>query len=403
VSTKIMPRLLVLSSTYPRWKGDHEPAFVHELSRRLTRDFDVYVLCPSAPSARQHEILDDVYVQRYRYAHNSKECLVSDGGIITNLRKNRLYWLLVPGFLFAQLWSTWRAIRKLRPDVIHAHWLVPQGLTVAVLGAFSKKVPPFVVTSHGADLFALRSWPLRALKRFVARRAASMTVVSNAMLTALEQQGIRNDHAQVQPMGVDLCTQFVPDPSIERNPNEILFVGRLVKKKGLRYLLEAMPKVLEKHPRAFLTIAGFGPDELPLRRKAYSLGVSERVQFLGAVTPSRLPDLYRRATLFVAPFVEAKGGDQEGLGLVTVEAIGCGCPVIVSDLPAVADVIEDASLRVRPADRGALASTIIAQMNCDANDLRSKADRRRQHVLKHFDWSVRAQAYARLLSEMRHS
>lgn len=399
-NSKRRHRLLVLASTYPRWADDSEPAFVHELSRRLTDTFDVNVVAPHAPGAKEDEIVDGVQIHRYRYAPERFETLVNDGGIVTNLRRSAWKWVLVPGFLLALLWCTWRQIRRSSPDVIHAHWLIPQGLAVAILSLLDKRTPPFVVTSHGADLFALRSWPLRALKRFVARRAAGITVVSKAMLASLAQQGIQNAHVHVLPMGVDLSTQFVPDPSLERNPNEILFVGRLVEKKGLRYLLEAMPKVLERHPDAFLTIAGFGPDESALRRKAYSLGVYEHVGFRGAVRPSRLPDLYRQATLFVAPFVEAQGGDQEGLGLVTIEAIGCGCPVIVSDLPAVFDVIEDASLRVRPADPGALASAIVAQMNCDAEELRRKADRLRQHVFNHFDWSSRSEAYARLLSEM---
>jgi glycosyltransferase involved in cell wall biosynthesis len=107
--------------------------------------------------------------------------------------------------------------------------------------------------------------------------------------------------------------------------------------------------------------------------------------------------LYRRAAIFVAPFVEAEGGDQEGLGLVTVEAIGCGCPVIVSDLPAVADVIQDASLRVRPADPAALASTIVSLMVYAREELRTKADCLRKQVVSRFDWSARAGAYAQLL------
>jgi glycosyltransferase involved in cell wall biosynthesis len=128
-----------------------------------------------------------------------------------------------------------------------------------------------------------------------------------------------------------------------------------------------------------------------------ALGVSGRVEFLGAVPQSRLPDLYRRAAIFVAPFVEAEGGDQEGLGLVTLEAIGCGCPVIVSDLPAVADVIQDASLRVRPADPDALALAIVSLMNSAREQVSTKVDRLRKQAVSRFDWSARARAYAGLL------
>jgi glycosyltransferase involved in cell wall biosynthesis len=95
--------------------------------------------------------------------------------------------------------------------------------------------------------------------------------------------------------------------------------------------------------------------------------------------------------------VEAEGGDQEGLGLVTVEAIGCGCPVIVSDLPAVADVIQDASLRVKPADLDGLSSAIIFQMGRDRDDLRRQVEDIRRRAFDRFDWSARAENYKQLL------
>ncbi|MDT8410302.1 MAG: glycosyltransferase, partial [Wenzhouxiangellaceae bacterium] len=203
-------RLLVLSSTYPRSEHDPEPGFVHELARRLTDAFEVRVIGPHATGAALREQMDGVDITRFRYAPSKLETLVNDGGIVTNLKRNPIKWLLVPAFLFAQTWTTWQTIRTWRPDVIHAHWLIPQGLIVALLGRVSRKVPPFLVTSHGADLFALRFWPMPAVKRFVTRRAAAVTVVSQAMLKALEEQGISTENATVQPMGVDLTERYVP-------------------------------------------------------------------------------------------------------------------------------------------------------------------------------------------------
>ena len=120
------PVLLVLTSTYPRWKGDHEPGFVHELSRRLADDFKVIALGPSAPGAKPRETLDGVDVVRYRYAPRRMETLVNDGGIVTNLRRHRWKVLLLPGFVMALAWRAWRLQRTERVDVIHAHWLIPQ-------------------------------------------------------------------------------------------------------------------------------------------------------------------------------------------------------------------------------------------------------------------------------------
>src|SRR5690606_20027400 len=109
-------------------------------------------------------------------------------------------------------------------------------------------------------------------------------------------------------------------------------------KKGLRYLLDALPTVLKHHPDSFISVAGFGPELDALRTQAATLGLTDSVRFLGAVPQSELPALYQRAALLVSPFVRAESGDEEGLGLVLVEAIGCGCPVLAGSVSAMADV-----------------------------------------------------------------
>ncbi|MGH8399555.1 MAG: glycosyltransferase, partial [Gammaproteobacteria bacterium] len=195
------PRLLVLASTYPRWQDDPEPGFVHELSRRLTERFEVAVLAPHAAGAKSEEIMEGVHVFRYRYAPARWETLVNAGGIINNLKRRPWKWLLVPVFLLAQMWATWRLIRRWHPDVIHAHWLIPQGLLVAMLASMDRHIPPLVVTSHGADLFALRAAPLVALKRFVIRHAAAITVVSRVMQDEVSKLGADIARISVQPMG----------------------------------------------------------------------------------------------------------------------------------------------------------------------------------------------------------
>src|SRR5690348_13154294 len=244
------PTLLVLASTYPRWSGDHEPGFVHELAKRLTDHFKVIAVVPSAPGATARETLDGVEVIRYRYAPRRFETLVNDGGIVTNLRRHRWKMLLVPTFVWAQAWRTWRLLRTRQIDVIHAHWLLPQGLIAALLGKLSGQAPPFLVTAHGADLFALRGKGLNALKRFVARKATTVTVVSEAMRNELAHIGSNVGNVEVQPMGVDLTIRFIPGSATKRSYGEILFVGRLVEKKGLRYLIDAMPAILRVFPSA---------------------------------------------------------------------------------------------------------------------------------------------------------
>jgi glycosyltransferase involved in cell wall biosynthesis len=394
-----LPRLLVLASTYPRWAGDPEPGFVHELARRLTGDFEVLVVGPHAPGARLRETHEGVTVARYRYAPRSLETLVNDGGIVGNLRRHPWKALLLPGFVLAQTWATWRAIRQHRPDVIHAHWLVPQGLVVALLGLLPGRWPPFVVTSHGADLFALRGTAWQWLKRLVVRRAAAVTVVSSAMQEAVLGLGADPATLSVQSMGVDLQHRFTPDDSQPRSRHELLFVGRLVAKKGLLHLLQAMPAILRANPEAHLTVAGFGPEEARLRQACEALCLVHCVSFLGPVEQVALPELYRRAAVFVAPFVRAPGGDEEGLGLVLVEAAGCGCPVVAGQVAAVRDVVDDPAIGVivDPLDAEALAAAVLDAMGGSAGT--PESGRRRAAAVARFDWGPRAGAYAALLKE----
>jgi glycosyltransferase involved in cell wall biosynthesis len=392
------PRLLVVTSTYPRWEGDHEPGFVHGLARELLPFFDVMVLCPHAPGAAVLEVLDGVAVRRYRYAPTRLETLVNDGGILGNLRHSRWKWLLVPGFLASQVVAFRRLRHSWKPDVVHAHWLLPQGLAATLGLSFPRARTPLVVTSHGTDLHALRAPVLAALKRFVVRRAAAITVVSAAMLDELWRIGGDEPKSHVLPMGVDLTGRFVPDVGSPRSNDEILFVGRIAETKGLRHLLDAMPAVLSARPSARLRVVGFGP-ELEMRKtQAKALGIGEKVQFEGAMPQGALPALYRRAAMLVAPFEEAPSGAREGLGLVMVEAVGCGCPVVTTRQLAVDDVFGPAgpAALADPGSAHSLATAMLRVLKepCAA---RASAVLARPFVVDRFGMESVAQRYAEVI------
>lgn len=392
------PTVLVLASTYPRWRDDPEPGFVHELCRRLAARFHVIALVPDAPGADASGVLDGVDVVRYRYAPRRFETLVNHGGIATNLRRSRWKWLLVPGFLIGQYLAARRLLKRRRVDVIHAHWLLPQGLIARRL----KRVAgvPYLVTSHGGDLFGLRGRALNALKRRVAAAAAAMTVVSSAMRDEAIRVGLQPPRLSVLPMGVDMRERFVPDETIQRNRDELVFVGRLVPKKGLVHLLDAMPAVLAQLPATTLTIAGFGPEEDALKAQAGRLGIATNVKFLGAMPQSELPALYRRASLFVAPFIRDDSGNQEGLPVVLMEAIGCGCPVLVGDVAGIEDLLGEAcaDVCVSPGDSRALATAIVESLG-NPERARLRAAAIRATAAGRIDWEHIADGYAQQLQQ----
>lgn len=393
------PRLLVLTSTFPRWPGDKEPAFVYELSRRLTDRFAVTVLAPRAPGSQEQESMEGLEVRRFGYFFKRWESLATHGGgILNRLRVNPFNYLLVPPFLLGQLWSLVRLLRQDPIDLIHAHWLIPQGLVALIGCRLAGLSIPVVTTSHGGDLYALRGRLMQRLKSWVMANSRHLTAVSAAMRSDVIGMGIPPDRVSVVSMGVDLHFRFTPDPNTQRDPAGLLFVGRLVEKKGLAVLIEALPRLIERRPETTLTVAGAGPLELEIKRLAADLGVIEHVRFLGMVGQEELPPLMRRASLLVVPFLIAKGGDQEGLGLVSVEAAGCECPVIAGDVPAVRDVIADGEtgILVPPGEPVALAAS-ITELLADP-DRRARLGRAaRTYCLGRFDWESIAEHYGELL------
>lgn len=379
----------MLASTYPRWLGDHEPGFVHELAKRLTKNFNVFVITPHSNNAKKHEILEGVTVFRYQYAPRKLQSLVNNGGIVTNLKNSPWKLLLLPFFFIAQLLLIRKIIKRESIDIVHAHWLIPQGLALALLSKIMK-VPPLLTTSHGADLFALQGKLFNFLKIFVVKQSVQLSVVSQAMKAELIKLGVDENKVDVMPMGVDI-NKFNINPNITRASNEILFVGRLVEKKGLSNLIDALPSILRKHPTSYLSIIGFGPEELKLKAQAQKLNIENKVNFIGAVNQNKLAKHYQSATVFVAPFVETKSGDQEGLGLVLVEALACGCPVVVSDIPACKDVIDGMSnVEIFPSkDIQSLSEAVNLSITKNNNDPKVNT----QILNERFSWQAVAQNY----------
>ena len=398
------PHVLVLTSTFPRWENDTEPAFVFELSRRLADEFEITVISPRTPGSKEREGMADLRVIRFPYFFNRWEKLaMHGGGILNKLKSNPLYYLMIPFFLLGQMRAVVGLLRSERFDLIHAHWLIPQGFVAALSLLMTGKKIPLLCTSHGGDLFALKGKGLQRLKRWVMDKSAALTVVSTAMKKTVVDMGVAPDKVDVIPMGVDLKGLFTPDPGVQRKTDELLFVGRLVEVKGLQILLDAMPKVLAKHPGIRLVVAGAGPLESELRASAAKLNMTDCVDFLGMVPQLKLPSLYQQATLAVFPFIVTKSGVQEGFGLVVVEAMGCCCPVIAGDLPAIQDTVvhEENGLIFPSGNAQVLADSILKLL--DDPEFRARlAGEGRKSVVQNFDWEIIAEKYAEIYEKLMH-
>ncbi len=353
------------------------------------------VLAPHAPQLPVSETFGSLKIRRFRYFFSAYEKLAYEGGMLAKLKKNIFYFALIPFFLLGEWWAVWRFLRKTPVDVIHAHWIFPQAFIALTATMFSRTRPAILCTSHGGDLYGLRGHFWQILKTWVVNRIDAMTVVSNAMREELTKLPVKSEIISVVPMGVDLKKHFTPpNEQVENASPIILFAGRLVEKKGLTYLLDAFAIVLKDFPEAVLKIIGNGPLYKTLETQTKQLGISGQVCFSGSVSNRNLPAYYRKADVTVFPSVIDKNGDQEGFGLVLVEALGCECATVTTDLRAMRDIVCDgeSTLVVAQKDSAALAEAIGTLLR-DKKLRRQLGQRGRLSVLSRYDWDVITQRY----------
>lgn len=354
------PRLLVVASTFPGRPGDGTPEFIRDLSLRLAHTFDTTVLVPRVPDAPEREESGGITVERFAYFPRRWEDL-ADGAIIENLRTRPSRWLQVVPFIVSEALHLRRMVRRHRPDVIHVHWLIPQGVA-ALLAA---RHTPWVVTTLGGDVYALDNVVARWLKRAVLRRARAVTCMNADMRDRLIDAGAAPETTRVQLLGADLRTIQEVGAGETRIPGRILFAGRLVEKKGVTVLLDALRR-LPADVDWSLEIMGDGPLRDELTARAEGLPVT----FTGAASREELSRAYARCSVMTVPSVPASSGDQDGLPTVLLEAMGAGCAIVGSDLPGIDEAIDDGvtGLLVPPADADALAAALHSLLTDD--DLR---------------------------------
>lgn len=368
------PRLLVVASTFPAGQDDGTPAFVRDLAQEVSAEFDTVVLVPSVPGGRRREQIGSMAVRRFRYFPRRWEDL-ADGAILENLRSRRSRWIQVLPFVLAEAWALRKAIREHRPDVVHLHWMIPQGVAALLVA----RSVPWVVTTLGGDVYALRDPVSRRLKRAILRRARAVTTMNEDMRQRLVELGAPPEHTHVLPMGIDLGGVRSAAVAASRTPGRILFVGRLVEKKGAAILLDAL-RLLHPGVSWSLDVVGDGP--LRQRMEAAARGLP--VRFLGQQGRAELYNLYARVEVVAVPSVPAASGDQDGLPLVLLEAMAAGAAVVGSDLPGINDAVtDDLSGVLVPHSQPAALAAALERILAD-EDLRRRLGERAQAAAGHF-------------------
>ena len=245
--------------------------------------------------------------------------------------------LLVPW----RVYQTKKVIEELHPDVLHTVWIPTGGL----IGALSHFHPVLLMPLASDVLIQPRKsifW--RQITKFVFKSADMISCDSETAKTeVITQSGFPHDKIVVFPRGVDLDV-FHPDPELGEKTREslgwldkkiMIMTRRFAPVYGIEYFLRALPEVAEEVPDTRVLLIGSGPLELSLREMVKELGLENMVRFQGQVVNKVVPAYLNAADLYVSSPL------SDGTSVSLLEAMACGLPVVVTDVPAILVWVEN--------------------------------------------------------------
>jgi glycosyltransferase involved in cell wall biosynthesis len=351
--------ILVVSSVYPMTADGNHGAFVREAIVRLQAKVGKFTVFAPAYEACKSYVLDGVKVYRFRYSPKRFENLARDGAP-TKLQRQPLYLLAAALYILLGTIQLFWVCRKEKPDLLQIHWPFPHGL-MALPSSILLGIP-MVFCFHGAELMLANKFGFVAhILRWLLPIAKNVT--ANSSFTCGLIRKLYDGSVTVIPYGLTVEAK----PPKERPHDQIptlLFVGRLDERKGLRYLLDALPLVLAKQP-VNLHVVGKGILEQEIKSQCQAMNLNNHVKFLGFVSKEELADQYAGCDIFVLPAIVDSKGDTEGLGIVMIEALAHQKPVIASAVGGIVDVIQSDStgLLVPQKDPKALAEGILTLLS----------------------------------------
>ena len=417
-------KVLVIGSVYPRFQEDAEVPWLRTSVAHLKKaGIEIQVLAPAYKGLKSHDI-DGTHVNRFRYAPANWEILTHEEGAPSKMASKPWLQLLAIPYIINGFFQCIRICRKWRPDVIHAHWPFPHAYIA--LGAAKLFRIPLVLNFHGAELLLIRKkkW-VKPLLKFAIGQAQA--IFANSSFTAGKIKALRNVDVEWSPYGTTLETRDESNASChpERNvvkskdpvtivPHpvngkfKILFVGRHIERKGICYLIEAA-KYLPRD-KFEIRIVGVGDLTEQLNQQAALLDERQKTKderdvilsesegssqgnqpadiiFTGKLSPEDLANEYKTANVFVLPAIVDHKGDTEGLGVVLIEAMELGLPIVASNVGGIPDVVVDgkSGILVPEKDPVALAEA-FKRLEADATLIQKLLAGARKRIEECFTW-----------------
>jgi glycosyltransferase involved in cell wall biosynthesis len=364
-------KICTLTHTYPRFINDINAPFVEKLMEDISgKGNDVSVLTAYDPEWSRDETDHTVDLRTYKYIKPDKMHILGYSRTIEgNVRFRKRVMLLSPLLFLASYRAFLKLVREKEPDVIHAHWILPNGF---IAGHVSRVTGiPLLIQTHGSDIFTSEKNPLfRFMARYAAKYAKYIVSPSPDHVTRLGALGIDTKKIGIVPNTVeaDFSTSVTEADTdglrqklgIPAGNKIVLAMGRMVYVKGFNYLLEGFKKIAGEHPNITLVLAGDGVIYDEIRGQADALGIGDRVIMPGAVMRGDVPVYFKMADMFVVPSIRHESGAVDGLPVVVPEAMAAGLPVISSDVGGIPILIRDGynGILIPERDTGAIADSI---------------------------------------------
>lgn len=356
--------IVMVTSSYPRFTGDSVGTFMEPIATSVAaRGHDVHVVAPWHPAIERPRVQGGVHLHFYKYAPlRSLNVFGYAAAMHADVSVRGSAYAAAPLALTAGWWAARRVARKYRATMMHGHWVVPGGVTAAIAAPHL----PLVISLHGSDVFVAERFPparLAAERAF--RRAGYVTACSADLAIRATALGANPERMGVIPYGVD-PGRFRPDADARAKRRQqlgagpgtflIAAAGRLVRKKGFEYLVEALRDV----PDALLAIAGEGALRDELDQRARDGGVIGRIRFLGNRSQDDVAALFAAADVIVTPSVRDDSGNVDGLPNVVMEALASGTPLVTTEAGGIGAIVQDdlTAVVVPERDVPALAATI---------------------------------------------
>jgi glycosyltransferase involved in cell wall biosynthesis len=398
-----MKKLLVITTTFPRWKDDKITNFIYELAVELTKNYEVHVLAPHSKNSKAYEVMDEIHVHRFHYFFDKLENLSQGISILNAIKQKKINILLVPLFFIAGAFRIFLLMQKYHFNIVHNHWLIPfSPVTALCKGVFKYKL---IITSHGSDVLGFSRGILGMLVQkmscFAIERCDYYTVVSSAIKRVAERRFNFDfgNKLRIISMGIPYKQLSKVKPDSERNFFTIVFIGRLTELKGVKYLLEAI-KILKNQGAVFgCKIIGDGPERISLENLAEQLNISNQINFIGFVQHKDISEYLNNAGVFVGPSITTEDGYKEGFGLVFVEAMAAGLPVIASRSGGITDIVKhmETGLLVEEKNSEKIAEYILELSHNGA--LRERLITNGKRLAEKYSWENIAMKYTELYED----